>query len=75
MFVFISVTLGDESRNILPWFMAKSILPLFSKILDVVFENSKEKLKLSLGGFYSSLCLIFFFLTAAFIFIKKIIYF
>ena len=84
MFVFISITLGDESRKILLRFMAKSVLPMFSKtcyfifvflhLLDVVFENSKEKLKLSLGVFYSPLCLIFLFSDCSFFYLifKKI---
>ena len=30
LFVFISITLGGGSKNILLWFMSKSILPTFS---------------------------------------------
>ena len=30
IFVFISFTLGDGSKNILLWFMSKSVLPMFS---------------------------------------------
>ena len=30
IFVFISITLGDGVKNILLWFMSKSVLPMFS---------------------------------------------
>ena len=30
IFVFISVTLGDRSKQILLWFMSKSVFPRFS---------------------------------------------
>ena len=50
---------------------------VFLRLLGIVFENSKEKLKLSLGVFYSPLCLIFLFSDCSFFSLikKKSIYF
>ena len=30
IFVFIFITLGDESKKIFPWFMSQSVFPMFS---------------------------------------------
>ena len=36
IFVFISITLGDKSKNILLQFMSKSVLPMFSSYSFIV---------------------------------------
>ena len=38
IFVFISITLGGESKKILLWFMSKSVLPVFSSKSFIVFD-------------------------------------
>ena len=44
IFVFISITLGDGVKNILLWFMSKSVLPMFSSksftVSSLAFRSS-----------------------------------
>ena len=37
IFAFVSITLGDQSKKILLWFMSKSVLPMFSSKSFILF--------------------------------------
>ena len=36
LFIFVPFALGDDSKKILPWFLLKNVLPIFSSMSFIV---------------------------------------